>query len=78
MRSIHRNFVLWAVFIVNSAFAENLPLETFSKLPPIYDISLSTDGSKAVALKAVGDTYFCRAHGLQHQKNKVVDGSQSR
>lgn len=33
------------------------PATSFSKLPPVGDIELSPDGTKAVILRAMGDTY---------------------
>ena len=33
------------------------PATSFSKLPPVADIELSPDGTKAVILRAIGDTY---------------------
>lgn len=33
------------------------PATSFSKLPPVADIELSPDGTKAVILRAMGDTY---------------------
>ena len=40
-----------------SAADSDSPADIFSKLPPAADIKLSPDGTKAVILRAMGDTY---------------------
>ena len=46
--------------------------EVFSTLPPIGHIALSPDGSKAVVLKALADTYHVAVVDLQTGKSKLV------
>ena len=41
---------------INAADSDS-PVDIFSKLPPAADIQLSPDGTKAVILRAMGDTY---------------------
>ena len=40
-----------------SAADSDSPADIFGKLPPAADIKLSPDGTKAVILRAMGDTY---------------------
>lgn len=48
------------------------PAEIFSTLPPIGDIALSPDGSKAVVLKALADTYHVAVVDLETGKSNLV------
>lgn len=47
----------WACCLTSGLQAQPLPASTFGKLPPIADVALSPDGSRAVVLQAQFDTY---------------------
>ncbi|NOX52330.1 MAG: hypothetical protein GXP16_17620, partial [Gammaproteobacteria bacterium] len=51
---------------------QKIPIETFAKLPAINQVSLSPDGSKAVVLKALFDTYHAVVLDLKTGKSKLV------
>lgn len=51
---------------------QQIPVETFAKLPAISQVSLSPDGSKAVVLKALFDTYHAVVLDLKTGKSKLV------
>ena len=49
--------VVFALLLSGNVTGKERPVTEFAKLPPFGDISLSPDGSKAVALRAIQDTY---------------------
>lgn len=78
MRKRYLRLVLLSLTCVGMqpALAENpLPVETFAELPPFADISLSADGSKAVALRAIGDTYQVVLFDFDAGKSSILMAS---
>ncbi len=51
---------------------QKIPVEVFAKLPAISQVSLSPDGSKAVVLKALFDTYHAVVLDLKTGESKLV------
>lgn len=52
--------------------ADPPPVEVFASLPPIKSVSLSPDGTKAVILKAINDTYHVTITDLETRKSRML------
>ena len=68
--------------LANSGFTQTqnrtkvqTPVEKFAQLPAYADVSLSPDGTQAVALRAIGDTYHAILLDFATGKSKILMAS---